>query len=166
MVAKDKAAASLELAKTEAAQGPPQQLCPGDGPSPVRLAAIAMGRLRRLLKQQEPADGEDDLRGFEWHYWDRIAHGAPSSLTAGGSQVQVNNIGYTPDGKRLVAADQSGEVHIWNAETNVREQRLQIADGPLVALAIDPRADGGRRRRTLRHGDRSRDRKGFEQIGG
>ena len=141
------------MAKTEALKARRNNYVLAMGQAQFAWQQSAMGRLRRLLKQQEPADGEDDLRGFEWHYWNRMARGAPSSLTAGGSQVQVNNIGYTPDGKRLVAADQSGEVHIWNAETNVREQRLQIADGPLLTLAIDPKsrwcAVGGERFATV-----------------
>ena len=30
-------------------------------------------RVRDLLDEQVPKDGERDLRGFEWHYWDRRA---------------------------------------------------------------------------------------------
>ena len=32
------------------------------------------GRTFALLRQQIPQPGEEDLRGFEWHYWDRLAH--------------------------------------------------------------------------------------------
>jgi WD40 repeat protein len=30
------------------------------------------GRVAELLQRQLPAAGEPDLRGFEWHYWDRL----------------------------------------------------------------------------------------------
>ena len=33
-----------------------------------------IARVRDLLNEQVPKDGERDLRGFEWHYWDRRAH--------------------------------------------------------------------------------------------
>ena len=40
-------------------------------------AAWESGDARRtleLLRQWVPKPGEEDLRGFEWHYWNRLAH--------------------------------------------------------------------------------------------
>jgi WD40 repeat protein len=41
-----------------------------------------------LLRRQVPRPGEDDLRGFEWHYWDRFAHL---------NQKEIHLPGLTPD---------------------------------------------------------------------
>ena len=39
-----------------------------------------VARMRELLDEQKPHEGERDLRGFEWHYWDRRAN---AELTVG-----------------------------------------------------------------------------------
>ena len=39
-----------------------------------------MVRLARFLERQRPADDQEDLRGFEWHYLWRLAHGATRAL--------------------------------------------------------------------------------------
>src|SRR5205814_133100 len=106
-------------------------------------------------KQQEPANGADDLRGFEWYYWNRAAGGAPAALPLDGLDVNptVSAVGYSSDGKRLVAAGWNGLAFIWNAETRARERTLIIGDGNLRTLAIDPKyrwiAFGGDRAVTI-----------------
>jgi WD40 repeat protein len=42
--------------------------------------ARGVTRMRELLEEQKPKAGEQDFRGFEWHYWDRRAH---AELTIG-----------------------------------------------------------------------------------
>src|SRR5262249_48313926 len=36
--------------------------------------ANKVGRVLNLLEATKPQPGEDDLRGFEWYYWDRMCH--------------------------------------------------------------------------------------------
>ena len=40
---------------------------------PAIWKADHLGRIAELLDEQRPKTGEVDLRGFEWHYWDRLA---------------------------------------------------------------------------------------------
>ena len=139
MVAKDKAADSLELAKSERSRPAATTTFWRWAKSQFAWQQSAMGRLRRLLKQQEPVGDEPDLRGFEWHYWNRMARGAPSSLTAGGSRKS------TPSATPPMASAWSPPIRTAKSTSGTprrmfREQRLQIADGPLVALAIDPKS--------------------------
>lgn len=113
----------------------------------------AMTRLRNLLKQQIPKDVEEDLRGFEWHYWNRAAQGAPKSFPIEGSNPIVEAVAYTSDGRRLVAVGRGGQAVVWNADTGERERTIIVGEGQIRAMAVDPKdqwvAFGGERSVTI-----------------
>ena len=53
-------------------------------------AAWESGDARRtleLLRQWVPKPGEEDLRGFEWHYWNRQAHQENAERSLAGSDA-------------------------------------------------------------------------------
>jgi WD40 repeat protein/tRNA A-37 threonylcarbamoyl transferase component Bud32 len=86
----------------------------------------SVGRMRELLDQHRPKAGEPDLRGFEWHYLNRLDHS--ELLTFHGLTSRVSNMVFSPDGKRLAAgsagtrdgtqgARVGGEVKVWDAQT-------------------------------------------------
>jgi WD40 repeat protein len=61
--------------------------------------------VRDLLAKLKPAPGEKDLRGFEWHYWDRLSHSELWTIELEKDPVQpttANSI-LTADGSRWVA---------------------------------------------------------------
>src|SRR5262245_2317556 len=84
-------------------------------------------RVRDLLRQQVPAEDERDLRGFEWHFWDRRAHAERITvsipdlipLASGGPSL-------SPDGARVVGwarrregqGQSSRRVTVWDAATS------------------------------------------------
>jgi WD40 repeat protein len=47
---------------------------------PPAWEAGNVARVRALLDRQIPRGGEEDLRGFEWHYWRRLSHSELRSL--------------------------------------------------------------------------------------
>jgi serine/threonine protein kinase/WD40 repeat protein len=53
-------------------------------------------RAIELLQEQQPAPGEDDLRNFEWNWWDRMCHAERSSRRIAGSHDGA----FSGDGKR------------------------------------------------------------------
>ncbi len=69
--------------------------------------------VRELLRQQRPGPGEPDLRGFEWHYFDRLAHaelrtwklpGPLASVPAlVGFPVRHPTFAFSPEGSRYAA---------------------------------------------------------------
>src|SRR5256885_12170049 len=67
--------------------------------------AGAPGRLRELLAQHRPQPGEADLRGFEWHYLNRLF---PADLLVLEHTGIVTSVAYSPDGKRLATASGRG----------------------------------------------------------
>jgi eukaryotic-like serine/threonine-protein kinase len=74
--------------------------------------AHGVTRMRELLEEQKPRPGERDLRGFEWHYWDRRANaelsvGPPASPY---EKARVNWRILSPDGRRHAV--------VWGSRTN------------------------------------------------
>jgi WD40 repeat protein/serine/threonine protein kinase len=92
----------------------------------------SIGQVRELLEQHRPKAGETDLRGFEWHYLDRLCH--PEILTLKAHTPVVRSMVYSPDGKRLASAgggvDITREVKVWDAQTGQVLLSLWGADRP------------------------------------
>jgi eukaryotic-like serine/threonine-protein kinase len=101
-----------------------------------------------LLERQRPKPGEEDLRGFVWHYLWRLCHA--ERLTIRGHGAPVFFVAYSPDGKQLVTASQDGTARLWDAQTgrelatfrghvgDVNMARFS-PDGRLLATAGDDR---------------------------
>jgi WD40 repeat protein len=113
--------------------------------SDMRLAQRAwedgdLPRLRELLAGQRPENtGGEDFRGFEWRYWDRLAH--PDRLTLAG-RAGVRQAAFAAGGGPVALDLNDGSVCLWNPTTG-KETRVAIekANG-LWALA--PSQDGAR----------------------
>ena len=75
-----------------------------------------VGETLRLLELCRPAAGQahgpDDLRGFEWHYWNRLSHSYLMNLD--GHSGEVLSVAFSADGKRLVSASDDGTVKVWD----------------------------------------------------
>jgi WD40 repeat protein len=94
-----------------------------------------MARLRELLEVQRPGAGEEDLRGFEWHYLWRLAHS--EMYTFRGHGTGVHSVAFSPDGQRVASGAEDGSIMVWEARTGrkcftVREK------GAVSALAFSP----------------------------
>ena len=65
-----------------------------------------------MLKGLQPAPGESDLRGWEWHYYWRLGHGNDRSVPSllPGSL----DMAFSPDGKRLAAIASSGTIKVFD----------------------------------------------------
>ena len=72
-----------------------------------------VGLVLDSLEKTLPQPGETDLRGFEWHYWDRLCHSFLLDLK--GHTSWVTSVAFSADGKRLASADLDGAVKVWDA---------------------------------------------------
>jgi WD40 repeat protein len=93
-----------------------------------------------LLDKHVPGPGEADLRGFEWHYLNRLFHGEVRVLQAHAGYVRA--IDFTWGGKRLVSCGTIAP------RRNMNERRLpgeikmwDIATGRQLPLGLNGRTD-------------------------
>ncbi len=83
-----------------------------------------IARVRELLNATRPGRGEEDLRGFEWHYWQRQIHHderacqLPVELKAFAID---EDIAFSQDARLFAKFEISGatsRVRVWNARTS------------------------------------------------
>ncbi len=101
-----------------------------------------IGHLRELLDRYRH---RDDLRSFEWGYWNRLAHS--DLLTLKGHTEWVQGVSFSPDGTRIASASVA-EVKVWDVATGQETLTLEghtfsvnsvvfSPDGALLASASD-----------------------------
>jgi WD40 repeat protein len=76
-----------------------------------------VGRTLELLEAQRPGPGQEDLRGFEWHYLWNLSHS--DLLTLEG----VVSVAFSPDKKIMATGNRDGSIKIWNL-ADMRELKL------------------------------------------
>jgi WD40 repeat protein len=140
--AESEAEANAHRAEAEALNARRHNYVLAMGQAQLAWQQAAVGRLRNLLTEQKPRPGEEDLRGFEWYYWDRRAHGAPVALRVTGPNPALQAVAFSPDGRRLVAASKGGQGHLWDAATGAPLRVIDVGDIELSCLAFSP--DGRR----------------------
>lgn len=90
-----------------------------------------VGRAQELLELC-PAD----LRGWEWHYMDRLCHS--EILTIDSHTSPVTRVAFSPDSQRVVTADAEGKVKLSEVTTGKEIWSLQAHSGPVTGLAFSP----------------------------
>ena len=91
-----------------------------------------------LLNRYENLSGQDDVRGFEWHFLNRLLHGARLSWREApeekGSPGSILGMAISPDGKTLATAQMGNKLKLWN-----------LADGRLLQdIATGQNEAGGK----------------------
>jgi WD40 repeat protein/tRNA A-37 threonylcarbamoyl transferase component Bud32 len=90
--------------------------------------------LNRLEQTQREHTGGEDLRGFEWHYWDRICHS--EMLVLRGHGAAVTGVAFAPSGSTIISASADKTVRIWNAGTGELLRTLQGHTGQIQSISV------------------------------
>jgi WD40 repeat protein/serine/threonine protein kinase len=93
-----------------------------------------MAMARGLLDQQRPGSGEADLRGFEWHYLNRLCH--TELLTLAGHTRAIHRMALAGDGRRLATDSGDGTVRVWDLQTGQQILSCKGKQGFLETLGF------------------------------
>ncbi len=98
-----------------------------------------MAQLHELIESQTPHPGQEDLRGFEWHFYKRMLNVDRATLQHTG---QVLSIAFSPDGKLLATSSQDNSISIWDMSTRHPISKLSGHTRAVYKVAFSP--DGHR----------------------
>jgi WD40 repeat protein/serine/threonine protein kinase len=107
----------------------------------VRLAGQAWQRndvirMRELLARHFPVAGQQDLRGFEWHYlWKQIAREPRELLRTNGA---IYFVCVSPDGKLLACAGKDAVIRFFDAATFEPCGCIESRQGEVNGLTFSP----------------------------
>jgi WD40 repeat protein len=91
--------------------------------------------VRRLLARHVPEPGEEDLRGFEWHYWNLRTRLERRVLP--GKEKYVFGLAYSPDGRLLASGEANGVIRLWDVASGTCIRELPARSvGAIVCLAF------------------------------
>ncbi len=77
----------------------------------------------------------EQFRGWEWRYLNSLRKADSGALE--GHTAWVERAGFLPDG-RVVSADASGHVRVWDAAGKREVRHWSVGDSPVSALAVHP----------------------------
>jgi WD40 repeat protein len=90
-----------------------------------------VGRTEQLLEECPL-----HLRGWEWHYLQRLCH--TDLLTRRDHTGFVSRLALSRDGHWLATAGQDKTIRLWDAATQQARRTLQGHTGPITAVVFDP----------------------------
>ncbi|MGE0128730.1 MAG: protein kinase [Blastocatellales bacterium] len=94
-------------------------------------------RMRELVENYLPRDGEEDLREFEWYYLWRLYHHT-GELFSRKHPKEVWAVAFAPDGKRFATGCDDGKARLWDAATGELLTELSGHQNFIWSVAFSP----------------------------
>ncbi|MEX2169207.1 MAG: protein kinase [Pirellulales bacterium] len=100
------------------------------------LDDVNLQTVTTLLERYLPAEGQPDLRSFEWYYLWRRAHS--DARTFRGHRGRVEFADFAPGGDTIVSAGYDGTVRLWDASSGQLKTALAQHGAPARFAAFSP----------------------------
>ena len=98
--------------------------------------ASDIGAVRTLLEETTSDPEEEDLRGFEWAYMDRLSRASLTELP--GHNAAVAAVAYSPDGRLIATAGGDDAILLHDSARKRPPRRLKGQGGDVTRLAFSP----------------------------
>jgi WD40 repeat protein len=89
-------------------------------------------RVRQLLEETANWPG----RGFEWYYWQRLAH--QELKTFRGHKERIWSVAFSPNGQRIVTGSADQTAKVWDVATGKQQLTLKGHRGWIWSVAFSP----------------------------
>ena len=112
----------------------------------------SIGHLRGIIRRYQT---REDLKGFEWDYWSRLAD---TSLVTLSRDSRSSNVSFSPDGRTIVSGSSDNTVKVWNSATGQEMQTFKGHANAVECVGFSPdgtRVVSGSTDSTLRLWDRT-----------
>jgi WD40 repeat protein/serine/threonine protein kinase len=93
-------------------------------------SANNLGRMQQLLDECP-----EHLRGWEWHYLQRLRFKTLSPLRHDSAAFCAE---FSPDGKRIASSDRDGMIRLWDAATGQLLRKISAHEGVVYSIAFSP----------------------------
>ncbi len=93
-----------------------------------------VARVLELLESQLPQEDQEDLRNFEWFYWERKCQN--DLLTFKGNSFRVLGVAFIADGIRLALESDDERVQVWDAKSGQEMLTLKEHIGSVSSAAF------------------------------
>ena len=92
-------------------------------------------RFKETLDRYVPTAGEQDLRGWEWYYFESLLHRDLQTLM--GHTGAVYTMHWSPDERQIASGGKDGILRVWNTDSGRIEREFAI-DSPIWSSAWSP----------------------------